>query len=517
MLCVTIATGSHKRMLAEQQRLVEDGVKFVELRLDFLRKDPELDRLIPNRLCGTVIACRRPRDGGTWKESEERRITTLRAAIVAGVEYVDLEEDIAHGIPRYGQTRRIISHHAVDAMPDDLEALYARMMACDPDVIKIAALPKTFDDVVRLLRFVRAKNELAQKNPGTANGVNTLGKAARAVRTVGIAMGEMGQITRILGRKFGMPYTYATFSSSRIVAPGLMPYTDLHDAYHYDSIGPSTEVYGVVGHPIGHSLSPLIHNASFREQKMDRIYLPLAIPPKELSCFIDLAPSLDIKGLSVTIPHKVAVIEKLTRLDPAVEDIGACNTVIFDGEQRLGYNTDYIAAVLSIELALGGKGNDVESVLQGLTALVLGAGGAGKALAYGLQKRGAHVIVTDGDGDRAVHLADQLNCKHIDWEARHGARPHILVNCTPIGMHPNINVMPVEKGSLREGLIVFDAVYNPEYTMLIRAAKERGCVTISGVEMFVGQACLQFKLFTGQKASAKLMRDLVKKAISAVK
>ncbi len=505
MICVTIATGSHKRLILERENLVADGIKFVEFRLDFLRKAPELNRLIPERPCATVITCRRPQDGGLWRESEERRLTTLREAIVAGVEFVDLEVDVAPTIPRYGQTKRIVSHHDMNSMPDDLEALYERMLKGDPDFVKIAVMPKTIDDVFRLLHFVEGKNVKAKLGGG------------RERRTIGIAMGEMGRMSRILAKKFGMPFTYATFSRSRVVAPGLIDYRHLRDDYRYDTLGTDVDVYGVVGYPIGHSLSPAIHNASFVAQEMRRVYLPFAIPPEELDRFVDRAPEIDVRGLSVTIPHKVGIIKKLTRLDPAVEEIGACNTVVFDGPQRIGYNTDYIAAVMSIEVAMGGKGNEPEGILFGKKALVLGAGGAGKALAYGLMKRGARVTVVDALIDRAHELADQLDCHYCEWENRAALRPDIVVNCTPIGMHPNVDASPMERAMLRDGMVVFDAVYNPEHTMLIRLAQERGCKTVSGVEMFVGQACLQFKLFTGQKASAKLMREILKKSISSVK
>jgi len=180
-----------------------------------------------------------------------------------------------------------------------------------------------------------------------------------------------------------------------------------------------------------------------------------------------------------------------------------------------GYNTDYAAAILSIEAAMGGKVNG-ESPLKGHSALVLGAGGAGKALAYGLISRGAKVTVTDIDYNRALDLAKQLDCTEIEWEMRHGLRCTILVNTTPVGMHPNVDETPYDKAGLREGMVVFDAVYNPENTLLIKNAKFRKCITVSGVEMFVGQACLQFKLFTGTPASASLMRNTVRNAISAV-
>ena len=501
MICVTIACGSHTRMIAEQERLAEEGVKLIELRLDFLRREPDLKRLIPVRPCATVITVRRQQDGGLWRESEEQRLTLLRSAIVAEPEFVDIEVDVADQIPPFGKTRRIISYHNLDSMPVNLDELHRTMSAKKPYFIKIAATPKTVEEMVRFLNFVKQKNEEAK----------TIGE--NGVRVIGICMGEMGKAARILSKKFSMPYTYATFSEDRIIAPGLLVYKDILDLYHYEQIDQETAVLGIIGNPIGHSLSPLVHNRAFLDQGINAVYVPFQIEDSCVADFIRLAPELGVQGISVTIPHKVAVIDQLTKADPAVERIGACNTVIFRKGQRVGYNTDYIASIGGIEIAMGGNILDVESVLKNKKTLVLGSGGAGKALAYGLVHRDAMVTVTDIDASRAVELSKHLGCEYVKWDVRESVRPDILVNCTPIGMHPNVNDMPYPKKSLQSKMLVFDAVYNPEYTLFIKTAQERGCKIVTGVEMFVGQACYQFKLFTGQKASASKMRLLVKEAI----
>jgi 3-dehydroquinate dehydratase/shikimate dehydrogenase len=310
-----------------------------------------------------------------------------------------------------------------------------------------------------------------------------------------------------------MPYTYATFSEERLIAPGMLVYKDLLDLYHYEDLNQETAVYGIIGNPIGHSLSPLIHNRSFLEQKINAVYVPFQITGNNVADLVKLAPNFGLQGISVTIPHKVTVMDELTKMDPAVEKIGACNTVVFRNGERLGYNTDYMAAVSGIEIALGGRTADEVSVMKNKTALVLGSGGVGKALAYGLKHRGAMVTVTDADADRAVELAKHLGSEHIKWDMRESLQPDILVNCTPLGMYPNVDHTPYSKASIRSSMLVFDAVYNPEHTLLIKSAQEKGCRVVTGVEMFVGQACLQFKLFTGQKASAPFMRTLVKEAI----
>jgi 3-dehydroquinate dehydratase/shikimate dehydrogenase len=241
------------------------------------------------------------------------------------------------------------------------------------------------------------------------------------------------------------------------------------------------------------------------------------VPKEDLGRFLEEAPSMGVKGLSVTIPHKEAVIEKLTAVDASVRGIGAANTVIFDGAQRRGYNTDCQAAMDSLQAALGVSGEESENMLRGKTALVLGSGGAGKAIACGLVRHGANLVVTDGDPERAKQLAARLKCRSVDWTLRHSIPAEVIVNCTPIGMHPNVDETPYERHRLRPAMVVFDVVYNPENTLLIKEARARNCKVITGVEMFVRQACLQFQLFTGHEGPADLMRDVLKRATAAAK
>lgn len=486
-------------MISEHIKLAEDGVRLVELRLDFLRRSPDLGRLLPNRPTAVIVTARRKEDGGLWNGSEESRLRLLRSAIVEGANYVDLEIDTAKLIPRYGKTRRIISYHNFEETPNELDNIFQVMKACDPDIIKIATTPKKISDVFRMIDFVRRMNRQGRKIP-----------------VVGFCMTEMGLPSRILSRKFGSPLGYATFSEKRILAPGILYYKTLRDLYQFDQINPETEVFGVVADPIAHSLSPLIHNASFKANGMNRIYVPFHVVPDDLDDFMEHAPEIGVRGLSVTIPHKTAVIHDLNQLDPAVEDINACNTILFDGEKRFGYNTDYLASVLCIETAMGRRPGQA-SPLEGKKALILGAGGAGKAIAYGLKEKGAHVTISDVNDEIAEKLASQYQCDFCPWAMRQSYVVQILANCTPVGMFPNVNEMPIDRDALRGGMFVFDVVYNPENTFLLRQARDKGCTVISGLEMFIGQACLQFKLFTGEKASAKLMRQLLKNALSVVR
>ena len=481
-------------MIAEHQHLAGEGAKLVELRLDYIRGDVSIKRLLENRPSPVVITCRRDRDGGKFTGSEEQRQLLLRTAVAEGAEYVDLEGDVAEHIPRFGKTKRIVSLHDFNRTPANLDEIHERLCGLDPDVVKICTMANHPQDNLRILELTRKSK----------------------VPMIGLCMGDMGVPTRILAGRFGAPFTYATFHHERALAPGQLSYQQMTEIYHYDQIDSETEVYGVIADPVGHSLSPLIHNAAFVHLKFNKVYIPIRVPREDLSQFIDEAPQLGIKGLSVTIPHKEEVLEKLTEAEGAVRGIGATNTVLLDGKHRRGYNTDYRAAMSSLETALGANGGG-ENPLSGKTALILGAGGVGKAIAYGLIRRGAKVVLTDGVPQCADELAQRFECRSIKWSARHNVSADLLINCTPVGMHPNVDETPFDRHHLRPSMLVFDAVYNPENTLLVKEARSRNCKVVTGVDMFVRQACLQFKLFTGQEGPADLMREVIKRATAAAK
>ncbi len=494
MICVSVGRGRHKHVAAEHRHLVEQGAPLVELRLDYINGEVKLPRILPDRPGPVVVTCRRARDGGKWTGDEPSRLLLLRAAIAAGVEYIDLEEDIASQIPRYGATKRIISLHDFRKTPENLEEIHARLASLDADIVKLATLANSPHDNVRMLRLIENSK----------------------IPTVAICMGDMGTPSRILAGKFGAPLTYATFHQERSLAPGQLSYEQMFRIYRYHQITPSTQVYGVVADPIGHSLSPLLHNAAFQDADLDCVYVPFRVPAEDLDTFLDEAPALGVRGLSVTIPHKEAVVPRLKKMDKAVKGIGAANTILFQEDGLFGYNTDYRAAMDSLEALLRQEGLKKE-YLAGKKALVLGAGGAAKAIAFGLLRREMKVHVSGRTRERANSLAARIGCQTIDWDNRHSLRPHVLVNCTPVGMHPHVDETPFDKSHLQESMIVFDTVYNPEHTLLVKEARAQSCKVITGVEMFVRQAALQFELFTEHEPPAKLMRETLKRATGAAK
>lgn len=499
MICVSIGRSRHKHVLAEHKHLADEGAKLVELRLDYISTRVNLQRLLNDRPTPVIVTYRREQDGGKFSGSTEQRMTLLREAIALGADYVDIEEDIAEKIPRYGKTKRIISYHNFRHTPDDLEALHERMTQLDADVVKLATMAHQPHDNVRMLELVKNSS----------------------VPTAGMCMGDIGTPSRILGAKFGAPFTYATFHHERSLAPGQLSFQQMTDIYGYEDIGPDTDVYGVIADPVAHSLSPQIHNAAFRAAGINAVYVPFRVPSDTLGEFMENAPRLGLKGLSVTIPHKEAIAAYLTKVDAAAKGIAAVNTVALRDGQVLGYNTDCKGSMDALEVGLRGPGvkptPGEASVLAGKRVLLLGAGGAARAIAYGLQKRGAETIIASRTKKRAETLTKEFGGRAVDWAARHNVNADVLVNGTPIGMHPNVDESPFGKAYLKPSMVVFDTVYNPESTLLIKEARDHGCRIVTGVEMFVGQAELQFMVFSGAEPPEGVMRETLKRVIGPVK
>ena len=501
MLCVTIGRQRHKYMIAEYQHLSDIGADLVEMRLDYIGRSIDLRRLLADRRAPMLITCRRREDGGRWDKTEQERLMILRSVIASGVEYVDLEEDIASAIPRYGKTKRIVSLHNFEETPANLEEIHARLAALDADIVKIATMANSFADSIRMLRLMEKVK----------------------VPTIGLCMGELGAVTRILGLRHGSPFTYTALTNDRKIAPGQITFDMMKNVFRAGAIDHETKIYGVVADPVAHSLSPLIHNAAFAHDKVNCRYLPFRIPPDELQLFVKWCQESGIGGLSVTIPHKEAMLELLDVAESAATGIKAVNTAIFQDGSVSGYNTDYRAAMDCINAALDKQNIEGDDRLRGRGVLVLGAGGVSRAIAYGLRQRGALVAISSRSLERSESLARDLNCRALPWEARYDIKPGIIINGTPVGMHPNVNDTPYAKDRLAAlvktsgSLIVFDTVYNPEQTLLVKDATNLGCLVINGVDMFVRQAAYQYKLFTGRTPPIDLMRKTLRDATSPVK
>ncbi len=492
---VVVGRTRHKMVVAELQEAVKRGAKFIELRLDFLAKAVEFKRLLPCKLCPWVATLRRPTDGGRFPGTEPERQIILRQAIVSGAfDWVDLETDIANAIPRFGPVKRIISYHNLTETPQNLDEIYADMLKQDADILKIAVLAQSPNDVARVLRLQKAAPK----------------------PTVAFCMGDIGQPSRFLSLKYGAPFIYAAFNKERGIAPGLPSMEELKSTYPIRSIDADTKVFGVAGDPVGHSLGPLLHNHMFQRLKVNAVYLPFRVPRGQFPQAVEEYEEIPVHGYSVTIPHKEAAAQLAREKEPNVETTGAANTLVRRDDGKFSAaNTDYAAAVDSLKSFLAQKAQDGPvTQLSQVSVLLLGAGGVARAIAHSLHREGSQITITSRTEDRTQRLAEEVKCKAVDWHARHNVAFDVLINCTPVGMHPNVDEAPVHFSVLRPGVIVFDTIYNPETTLLIREARSRGCETITGVDMFVRQAARQFELFVGQTPDRATMRSIVRKALS---
>lgn len=496
MICVSIGRGRHRHVIAEHKFLAEHGMQLVELRLDFIEGPVQVKRLLRDRPCPAIATCRRAADGGRWQGTEEARRLVLRTAIVEGVDYVDLEDDIAGQVPRYGSTKRIVSHHDFQQTPADLEAIHARLSALDADIVKIATMARHPSDNLRMMSLVRAARK----------------------PTVGICMGDIGMPSRVLAGRCGAAFTFATMHEDRVMAPGQIGWRKMRDVYRYDSINDATKIYGVVADPVAHSLSPVVHNAALTAAGIDAVYLPFCVPEEQIDEFLEQAHRWPLAGLSVTIPHKEAVLKHASRKDGLVESIGAANTLVFGADGVSAFNTDATAAVESLEAAMADHRHDESARGIGVkTAIVLGAGGAARAIAFGLRQRDVDVTVCSRTFDRARRIATEVGCKAVEWNSRYRMPYDCVVNATPVGMHPHVNETPFEKEHLRSYMVVFDAVYNPENTLLVKEAGAIGCSVVTGVEMFVRQAAIQHRIWHGADPPETVMRDALKRATSSAR
>jgi 3-dehydroquinate dehydratase/shikimate dehydrogenase len=491
MLCVTVARTRHKHTIQEHLDVAAQGAKLVELRLDYIARSVELARVLKNRPTAVVVTCRRKEDGGRWEKSEEDRLMLLRQSIAMGVEYIDLEEDTAAKIPRYGKTKRIVSYHNFEGVPANLEEIHARLAKLDADIVKIAVQAQSFEDSARVIELMRNAK----------------------IPTIGIAMGDYGSMTRILGTRYGAPFTFCVFNLDRRVAPGQLSYHDMKNIYRVDSITDKTKIFGVVADPVAHSYSPMLHNSAFQANELDCRYLPFRVAANDIEPFVRWCQREGVGGLSVTIPHKQSVLPLLTQAEAAAQGIGACNTIVISGEDRIGYNTDYRAAMECIGYGLT-KLYEEPNPFEGRSALLLGSGGVSRAVGWGLAQRRVRVAISSRNSESAERLARELGGRAVAWEERHSVQPSILVNGTPIGMFPEMDATPFRKENLDQRTLVFDTVYNPEQTLLIRQAKSIGCPVITGLSMFVRQAAYQYRLFTGKEPPIEAMTKALRRAIS---
>ncbi len=484
-ICVSLIEETTEATLARMAALAPRADLF-EIRADFVR-DLDLPALLAARSRPLLFTCRPESEGGRWPDSDpEGRRRRLLEAARSGVDLVDVElrsgfDDV---IALRAGRGLVVSFHDLAGMPADLAGLHAEMAALGADVVKIVGTPHSSADLGRLLAFARSRGGEVRAGGGRWRGL------------VALAMGPLGVASRILGGRHGAPFTYAAPAEGKEAAPGQLPAEALADRYHVRSVGPGTRVYGILGVDVLRSLSPAIHNRAFAERDLDAVYVPLQA--ESLTGFLEARFDLDLAGFSVTRPWKSDILPHLARVQPAAARAGSVNTVVVRDGELVGSSTDGDGVLVPLRHHLVVARRDVT---------ILGAGGAARAAAFALVGDGARVRVLARRVEQAAAVAADVGCAHGSLAGLDDQHWDVLINATPLGSGARPGEMPVPEASLRPGAVVFDMVYEPRETPLLRAARAAGCRTIDGVEMLVAQAVGQFEAWTGIPAPVEAMTE----------
>jgi 3-dehydroquinate dehydratase/shikimate dehydrogenase len=492
-VCVSIAGSTFAEMSQRADAMLRND-RFLEFRLDYLNNPlsalPKFKHFLEERSDAVVIAtCRRTEGGGRFVGEVREQLEVLEKAALSGFHIVDLEIESAERLKeaeidrlRSRGAALLLSYHDF-ATTKDLDTALDRILPFAPDFIKIVSTAKSLTDNVRMMRLLELHSD--------------------RVNLIGICMGEAGVISRVLGPRSGSAFTFAAASLGEETAPGQITSRTLSEVYRIQQLDRATRVYGVAGAPVRHSLSPLMLNAAFRRETFNGVFLPLET--KKLSDLLHLMREVPLHGLAVTMPLKEEILPHLAKTDAISTRVGACNTIVRATDGKLyGFNTDVGAILRPLERRLS---------LKGARVLVLGAGGAARAAVFGMADKGAEVFILNRSPETAHQLARQAKAKTIKRDQVAKSKFDVILNATPAGMH-DIKLQSILEPEELNARLVFDLVYNPVDTPLIRMAREKNIPVITGVEMFVQQGARQFEIWTGKPAPEEEMRRVVLHALS---
>ena len=489
-LCIAVVGADVATMIERAESLVRDN-PFMELRLDYLPQPlaalPRLKTLLEVHPEATFIAtCRRAVNGGKFKGSVAAELAVLRKAADCGFPLVDLEIQSVEALKAaelrdlYDRVGMIVSHHnfrSTKGLDDQFEA----MTEYPADFYKLVSTATSLHDNVVMMKFLEANSAKHEM--------------------VGVSMGEQGIISRVLGVRAGSVFTFGAATKGEETAPGQVLAGELRDTYRIDMVDQATQVYGVVGYPLSHSLSPVMMNSAFRREAVNAVYL--ALHAKSMKDLMACVRDIPIRGLSVTMPYKQEMVAALENSDPLTRQIGACNTVVRSADGKLyGFNTDVAGILVPLQQRLS---------LAGARILIVGAGGAARAASFGLKGKGAEVFIVNRTPLKGQTLARQAKVKYIKRADVAKQEFDVIINATPVGMNGS-KQSPLEEKELN-AKFVFDLVYNPAETRLVKMARAKNIQVIPGLEMFVQQGARQFEIWTGKPAPVAEMAYVVTKAL----
>jgi len=491
-ICVALGFPTVEKLLAHARREIDAGERFLEFRIDYLDRPQQgieaIRTFLEERPEAVILAtCRRHQNHGKFNGSIDEQIRVLSSAVDAGARSVDIEIESAETAvaklePLRNKCFLIVSYHNYDGTPP-IDALVKRMTKIPADAYKVVTTARKPSDSQRVL---------------------SIGKSSPRHKFVMLAMGETGFPTRVLSPAMGGLYTYAAPTSAEGTAAGQVCSKQLRQLYRIEKFTKNAKIFGVIADPVRHSISPQVHNRALQARRIDGVYLPFLVKPQQLRDFLLMAERLPLSGFSVTIPHKQKIMRYLDIIEPLARRIGAVNTVWRKAGKWRGANTDAEGVTRPLEKHLR---------LAKARVLLGGNGGAARSAAFALQEAGASLSITGRNPDRIRAFAKACGAEPVFREQfrNGGGKWDAFVHATPLGMYPNVNECFFE-GQIPADL-VFDMVYNPMETLLLRRAKEQGCEVIPGLQMFIEQAVRQFEIFTGESAPRSVMERAALEAL----
>jgi 3-dehydroquinate dehydratase/shikimate dehydrogenase len=491
-ICIALGFREIESLLAHAREEYNAGERFFEFRLDYLPAPEQgiaamRKFLARNADCTVLATCRRHQNQGHFNGSIEQQVKILDAAIEAGAQAVDIEIESAENCvdsleALRSRARLVISYHNYGGTPA-LDTVMRRMLRVAADGYKIVTTAKKPSDNARILALAKTYS----KTP-----------------TILLAMGETGFPTRVLSPSSGGLFTYAAPNSAEGTASGQVSAHQLRHLYRVEKFTKDARIYGVVADPVRHSISPAVHNRAFQVRRADAVYLPFLVKPAQLKDFFTLAEKLPLSGFSVTIPHKQKILRYLDLVDPLARRIGAVNTVWRKAGKWRGTNTDADGVIRPLERHVR---------LNKSSVLLVGNGGAGRGAAFALKAAGAKLAITGRNIDRVRALANACDAEPLTRDQSIARMFDVLVHSTPLGMYPKVEQSFFE--AKIPAKLVFDMVYNPLDTLLVRMAADQGATPIRGLEMFLEQASRQFEIWTGETAPRAVMEKAALEALEA--
>ncbi|XP_057961053.1 bifunctional 3-dehydroquinate dehydratase/shikimate dehydrogenase, chloroplastic-like [Malania oleifera] len=501
-ICAPLMSQSVEQMVSDMYQAKAQGADVAEIRLDYIKNfQPrrDLEILLRNKPLPVIIVYRPKQEGGEYEGDDNSRLEALHLAKNLGADYVEFELKVALigecNSNLHSGSKIIVSSYADGVMltKEYLSHLVAQLRSSGADIVKLVTSATNISEIESIFHLL----------------------SHCQIPLIAYSSGDRGLISQLLCQKFGGILLYGSIEGNSV--PGLPTLNSLRQVYKVEHINADTKVFGLISKPVSHSKGPILHNSTFRHVGYNGIYVPMLVD--DLNEFFRVYSNPDFAGFSVGIPYKEVATGFCDEVHLLAQLIGAVNTIIrrpSDGK-LVGYNTDCEAAITAIEDALGVRGLasgelPLTSPLKGKMFVLVGAGGAGRALAFGAKSRGANIIIFDIDFDRAKPLARAVSGEArpysdiVDFRPEKGA---LLANATPLGMHPNTDRIPVAEVTLGDYYLVFDSVYTPRKTRLLEEAEAAGAIVVSGVEMFLRQAIGQFNLFTGGEAPEEFMREIV--------